>query len=112
MRRNPAVRNGLDGFLIFSAPFFGRVVRLDGDGPFGDYLVHGANMSTAGGKHRASVERSTRSGLWQRAGITTALDLLGRPHLEPVDYLTAFLLRYILTLRLTYNVEDLVPERS
>ena len=99
----------LDGYLIYSAPFFGKIKRLDAT--LGTYLVHGANVSLSAGVNRRSAEKSLRNGLWQRTGIVTAQRLLGRPATEsPADHLTAWQLRHLLILRRCYGVRDIAPE--
>ena len=102
------LRYFVDGYLIYSAPFFGRVKLLDAT--LGRYLVHGANVSLAAGVNRRSAEKSLRNAIWQRTGIVNALRLLGRPAGAAVDYLTAWHLRYLLILRRCYGVDDLAPD--
>lgn len=62
-------RHFFDGFLIFSAPFSGRVVALES--VLGFYRVHGANVSRPGWG-RAALRHNVGNALWQRRGIALA----------------------------------------
>jgi glycosyltransferase involved in cell wall biosynthesis len=100
----------VDGYLIYSAPFFGKIVLLDAT--LGRYLVHGDNVSLSAGVNRRSAEKSLRNALWQRTAIPNALRLLGREAGRASDYLTAWQLRHLLILRRCYGVADIAPELS
>jgi glycosyltransferase involved in cell wall biosynthesis len=100
----------IDGYLIYSAPFFGRLKQIYAE--LGSYLVHGKNVSLSAGVNRVSAEKSLRNALWQREGIINALILLDRPAKRPVDYLTAWQYRYLLILRRCYGVRDIAPETT
>ncbi len=100
----------IDGYLIYSAPFFGRLKQIHGE--LGSYLVHGKNVSLSAGINRVSAEKSLRNALWQREGIVNALVLLDRPAKQPVDYLTAWHYRYLLILRRCYGIRDIAPEMA
>jgi glycosyltransferase involved in cell wall biosynthesis len=63
-------RNFFDGFLIFSAPFSGRVVALDG--VLGVYRIHDANVSRPSWSRKA-LRHSVENALWQRRAIFLAL---------------------------------------
>jgi glycosyltransferase involved in cell wall biosynthesis len=100
----------IDGYMIYSAPFFGAVKRIDAT--LGNYLVHGGNVSLSAGVDRRSAEKSLRNAIWQRTAITHALRLQGQPTQPSWEYLTAWHYRYLLILRRCYGVRDIVPELS
>lgn len=106
----PVERYFVDGYLIYSAPFFGETVTSDAK--LGSYLVHGANVSLSAGVNARSAEKSTRNAIWQRNGIVNALRLTGKNGGEAADYLTAYHLRYILILRRCYGIDDMIPTWS
>jgi len=62
-------RRYFDGFLLFSAPFSGRVAALEG--VLGFYRRHGRNVSLPGWS-RAAVRHNVENALWQRRGIVLA----------------------------------------
>lgn len=100
----------IDGYLIYSAPFFGPI--RTSDAIIGTYLVHGRNVSLSAGVNRRSAEKSLRNALWQRSGIVNAVRLTGGDAGEPADHLTAWHYRYMLILRKCYGVRDIAPHLS
>ena len=104
------MRYFVDGYLIYSAPFFGRVRLLDAT--LGRYLVHGGNVSLSAGVNRRSAEKSLRNAIWQRSGITTAQRLTGQRAGDRTEHLTAWQLRHLLILRRCYGVADIAPNLS
>lgn len=106
----PVERYFVDGYLIYSAPFFGETVTSTAR--IGSYLVHGANVSLSAGVNARSAEKSTRNALWQRTGIVNALRMTGNAGGDPADFLTAYHLRYVLILRICYGIEDILPDWS
>lgn len=59
-------RRFFDGYLIFSAPFSGRVVALDA--VLGSYRVHGRNVSRPA-MTRQALRHNVGNAFWQRSGI-------------------------------------------
>jgi glycosyltransferase involved in cell wall biosynthesis len=104
------LRYFVDGYLIYSAPFLGRITAIDI--ALGQYLVHGENVSLSAGVNRTSAEKGLRNALWQRSGIVNALRLSGRDPGFPEDHLTAWYYRYLLILRRCYGVRDIAPNLS
>jgi glycosyltransferase involved in cell wall biosynthesis len=101
-------RNFIDGYVIFSAPFTGRVVALDES--LGVYLVHGGNVSMAGGRHYRAVVNSVRTSLWQRKGYLRLLAQQGKAneaqiHRQALNSLAPFHYRNTLILRRGYSEE-------
>lgn len=82
-----------DGFLIFSAPFSGRVVALEAI--LGTYLVHGRNVSRPAMTRRA-LRHNVGNALWQRTGIALGA---GEETADPVRLLSPYHLRNGLILR-------------
>lgn len=103
-------RNGIDGYLLMSAPFFGRVVGIPG--PLGSYLVHGANQSSSGGASPRSVAQDLRSGYWQCCGIANALEAETGERRDPIRFMDAYLLRQLIVLRLSHGIVETAPEHS
>lgn len=96
-----------DGFLIFSAPFSGRVVALEA--VLGTYLVHGRNVSRPAMTRRA-LRHNVGNALWQRTGI--ALGEGGATDREDaVRHLSPYHLRNALILR-RIEGNSLLPHRS
>ena len=104
------LRYFIDGYLIFSAPFFGDVRPIDA--VLGSYLVHGGNVSLSAGINKRSAEKSLRNSVWQRNGIINALRMTGRPIGGDADHLPVWALRHLLILRRCYGVTDILPESS
>jgi glycosyltransferase involved in cell wall biosynthesis len=99
-------RNFIDGYVIFSAPFTGRVVGVDE--PLGAYLVHGGNVSMAGGRHYKAVVNSVKTALWQRKGYLRILaqqrqESEAQIHIRALASLAPFHYRNALILRRGYS---------
>lgn len=103
-------RNGIDGYLLMSAPFFGRVTSVPGS--LGSYLVHGANQSSSGGANPRSVAQDLRSGYWQCCGVANAIEAETGERRDPIDFMDAYLLRQLLVLRLAHGIVETAPEYS
>jgi glycosyltransferase involved in cell wall biosynthesis len=92
--------NGVDGYIIFGAPFTGEVVSIDL--ALGAYNIHGNNISLSAGKTFQSATNSIVVSIWQRTGYLSMQDeSLGRDELHRLatmnlaanQYRNAFLLR-------------------
>lgn len=84
-----------DGYLIFSAPFSGRVVALDR--VLGFYRMHDANVSRPGWSRKA-LRHNLANALWQRRGIFLARGERSGPE-DGFRYLSPYHLRNALALR-------------
>lgn len=88
-------RRYFDGFLLFSAPFSGRVVALEG--VLGFYRQHGGNVSRPGWS-RAALRHNVENALWQRRGIALAQGQETGPD-GGFRYLSPYHLRNAMALR-------------